>query len=328
MDYRIPVMHGLTDKKYINSLKMSPSFNEASFATEYLSLWRGSSSESWFSFDKLSKYRKIKNPEWKAKKSRAGVQQFYLFGVDVGRLSDRTEVCIFRVNIVDGIYYATLVNIVTLGLTPEDKQFSIQARDLKELIAKYNPKEVVIDCNGLGISIADEMIKTHMGKDGVILPAYGFFNNDDYKKIQPKDAPMILYSMKANGTLNSQIHGNAYSRLSSGRVRFLITEQEAKSNLLSTAAGQKMSLYDRTKRLLPHEMTTNLFNQMANLRLKRTGNQMDIVLEQINARYPKDKYSAFAYGLWRIKELEEENTRKKRRYSSGKRKLTFFTGGI
>ena len=114
-----------------------------------LSLWRGSSSESWFSFDKLSKYRKIKNPEWKAKKSRAGVQQFYLFGVDVGRLSDRTEVCIFRVNIVDGIYYATLVNIVTLGLTPEDKQFSIQARDLKELIAKYNPREVVIDCNGL-----------------------------------------------------------------------------------------------------------------------------------------------------------------------------------
>ena len=55
---------------------------------------------------------------------------------------------------------------------------------------------------------------------------------------------------------------------------------------------------------------------------------MDIVLEQINARYPKDKYSAFAYGLWRVKELEEENTRKKRRYSSGKRKLTFFTGGI
>ena len=35
MDYRIPLMHGLTDKKFINNLKMSPSFNEASFATEY-----------------------------------------------------------------------------------------------------------------------------------------------------------------------------------------------------------------------------------------------------------------------------------------------------
>ena len=64
-----------------------------------------------------------------------------------------------------------------------------------------------------------------------------------------------------------------------------------------------------------------------NLRLKRTGNQLDIILEQINARYPKDKYSAFAYGLWRIKELEEEGARKNRRCSTGARRLTFFTGG-
>lgn len=327
MDYRVPLMHGLLNKKFINDLKMDPSFNEASFATEYLSLWRGSSSESWFSFDKMSKYRKIKNPEWKAKKFEDKRSQFYLFGVDVGRLNDRSEVCVFRVSVnSNGVYFATLVNIITLGLNAEDRQFSIQARDLKELIQKYNPKEVIIDTNGLGISLADEMIKTHIAKDGTLLPAYGFFNNDDYRKIQPKDAPLILYSMKANGPLNSQIHGNAYSRVSSGRVRFLITEQEAKSNLLATAIGQKMSLYERTKRLLPHEATTNLFNQMANLRLKRTGNQLDIVLEQINARYPKDKYSAFAYGLWRIKELEEESSKLRRR-GAGKRKLTFFTGG-
>lgn len=65
-----------------------------------------------------------------------------------------------------------------------------------------------------------------------------------------------------------------------------------------------------------------------NLRLKRTGNQMDIILEQINARYPKDKYSAFAYGLWRIKELEEEGYKKKsRRAGRDGRRLVFFTGG-
>ena len=89
-------------------------------------------------------------------------------------------------------------------------------------------------------------------------------------------------------------------------VRFLIKEQEAKSALLATKAGQKMSVYQRVERIMPHEMTTKLFDEMANLRLKRTGNQTDIMLEQINARYPKDKYSSFAYGLWRIKELEEE----------------------
>ncbi len=275
----------------------------------------------------MTKYRKIKNPEWKAKKSVDGLEQYYLLSMDVGRLGDRSEVCVFRVKVSKGIHYAALVNIITLGLTAETKQFSTQARDLKELILKYNPREVIIDTNGLGIGLSDEMIKTHIGSDGNILPPYGFFNNDDYKKIQPRESINILYSMKANGSLNSQIHGNAYSRVSSGRVRFLITEQEAKSALLSTKIGQKMDLYDRTKRLLPHEATTNLFNQIANLRLKKTGNQMDIVLEQINARYPKDKYSAFAYGLWRIKEIEEEDAKKRRRYSSGKRKLVFYSGG-
>lgn len=34
-DYRVPMMHGLVDRKFINSLKMDPSFNEESFAREY-----------------------------------------------------------------------------------------------------------------------------------------------------------------------------------------------------------------------------------------------------------------------------------------------------
>ena len=100
-------------------------------------------------------------------------------------------------------------------------------------------------------------------------------------------------------------------------VRFLIKEQEAKNALMSTQVGQKMSVYKRVERLLPHEMTTKLFEEMANLRLKRTGNATDIVLEQINPRYPKDKYSSFAYGLWRIKEIEEEHTKRNRRRMGG-----------
>jgi hypothetical protein len=81
-----------------------------------------------------------------------------------------------------------------------------------------------------------------------------------------------------------------------------------------------MTVKQRVERLMPHEMTTKLFEEMANLRLRRTGVSLDIVLEQINPRYPKDKYSAFAYGLWRIKEMEEEqNKRRRRRGMLGKR---------
>jgi hypothetical protein len=98
-DYRVPVMHGLLDGNYINKLKMSPSYNEESFAREYLSLWSGSSEESWFNYDKLQKHRKIKNPETHAI-SRANSEQFYLLSVDVGRLGDQTVCCVFRVNVI------------------------------------------------------------------------------------------------------------------------------------------------------------------------------------------------------------------------------------
>ena len=34
-DYRVPVMHGLLDKQFIQELKMSPTYQEETFAREY-----------------------------------------------------------------------------------------------------------------------------------------------------------------------------------------------------------------------------------------------------------------------------------------------------
>lgn len=328
-DYKVPLLHGLISKDYVRQMKMDPSFNPISFATEYLSLWQGTSNESWFNFDKMRKYRTIKNPEKHQKRSVSGSNVYYQIAVDVGRLHDQSVATVFRVNIdSEGKHYATLVNLMVLARQAETKTFTQQAIDIKRLIRDFNPREVVIDTNGLGVGLADEMIKPQYDENGEYYPPYAFINDESYFAIQPKDAPKLLYGIKANGPLNSKIHGNVYARINSGMVRFLISEQEAKSALMATKAGQRMTVMERVQRLMPHEMTSRLFDEMANLRLKRTGSSTDIVLEQINARYPKDKYSSFAYGLWRIKEHEEETTRKRRRNfgnKTGARKLTFFT---
>lgn len=325
-DYRIPIMHGLLDKGYVNTLKMSPSFNEESFAREYMSLWGGSSEDSWYDFDKMQKYRKLKNPENRAK-NIIGSDYFYLLSVDVGRLGDQTVCSVFRVHRSSDGFRCSLVNIYVLGREAKTKHFAAQAADLKELIEVFKPLEVVMDTNGLGVGLADQMITTQIGYNGKSYPAYGFKNDDEYKKIQPIDAQRIIYGIKANAKLNSKIHSNAYSRISSGSINFLIKEQEAKSYLLSTKKGQNMSLEKRIARLLPHEMTTKLFEEMANLRRKVSGPD-DVILEQINSRVPKDKYSSFSYGLWRIKELEDEYIKKYSRYSDRKkRQLVFYSEG-
>lgn len=180
--------------------------------------------------------------------------------------------------------------------------------------------------DNVGISIADLMIKTQIDSEGNVYPPLGFFNDNDYKKTQPADAPQILYSFKANHKINSEMFGNCYSRIDAGLVDFLIKEQVARSKLLSTKRGQKMNLEQKTKVLMPYEMTSKLFEEMGNLRLKRSGTGLDIVLEPINSRFPDDRFSSLCIGLRRIKELEEENAKKKKRLG-GVRQLVFFSEG-
>ena len=181
-DYRVPVLHGLLDRTFINKLKMSPSYNEESFAREYMSIWSGSSEEAWFNYDKLQKYRKIKNPETHSI-FRPNANQFYLLSVDVGRIHDQTVVCVFRVNVSNmGKYAATLVNLIILGRDANAKTFARQAIDLKRIIRDFNPREVVIDTNGLGVGLGDEMIRPQYDEYGEYYPAYGFHNDDEYRK--------------------------------------------------------------------------------------------------------------------------------------------------
>jgi hypothetical protein len=59
----------------------------------------------------------------------------------------------------DGKHHATLVNLHVLGKTAESKTFYQQAIDLKKIIADFNPLEVVIDTNGLGIGFGEEMTR-------------------------------------------------------------------------------------------------------------------------------------------------------------------------
>lgn len=151
-DYRVPLLHGLLDSGFVNRLKMSPSYDVNSFSREYLSIWSGASEESWFNFDKLLKYRKLKNPETHAK-NIPGSNYFYLISADIGRIHDQTVVTVFRVSInSDGLYYCAVVNIFVLGRTKETKTFYRQCIDLKKIINDFHPKEVVIDTNGLTFS--------------------------------------------------------------------------------------------------------------------------------------------------------------------------------
>lgn len=179
---------------------------------------------------------------------------------------------------------------------------------------------MVIDANGVGAGLVDFMTKMQNDdQTGDDLPPFGVEGGtakdtlEDYKKIKgPNVENDAMYLVKANIPLNSDMYSYAQTQLLSGKIRFLINEAEAKLKLLGTKKGQGMSVDQRNDYLKPYVMTSILREEMLNLSSKNDG--INILLERVNKGTPKDKFSAFIYGLYYI-ELQEKKKRGRRRHS-------------
>ena len=320
-DYHVPVACGLMPQDFINDVKNDSTFNEIAFAQEYLSVFTGGAANSWLPTSKLTRLRKIVNPHYKNRCTND--KDFYVISVDVARSGEAKSIaCIWQVlpQPHPKKWIKKLVNLYTFK--GDERHFQDQANALKKLIAAFNPKEIIIDGTGLGRGLLDFMvIETFDEKTGQMLPPYGSFNDDELKKVQPADAPKIINVLIANATLNSEIFSISYSEIVSGHVRLLIEENEAKSRLMATKTGQKMTLDKRVAKLMPYEMTTRLIDEIGNLRLKTSVSSKNIAVERINKDIQKDRFSAMCYGLYTIHLMEEQAMKKNKR---GKWNLTKF----
>lgn len=322
-DYHVPVACGLMPIDFINDVKNDATFNEITFAQEYLSIFTGGASNSWISTSKLTRLRKIVNPHYKNKCTK-GSKEFYVISVDVARSGEaRSIACVWHVlpQKAPKKWIKKLVNLYTFR--GDERHFQDQANALKKLIAAFDPKEVIIDGTGLGRGLLDFMvIETFDHNTGETLPAYASYNDEELKKVQPPDAPKIINVLIASASLNTEVYSIAYTELMSGHVRLLIEENEAKSKLMATKIGQKMTLDKRVQRLMPYEMTTRLIEEIGNLRVKATvGSGKNIALERINKDIQKDRFSALCYGLYSIRCFEDEEAKKNKR---SKHKLASF----
>ena len=309
--YRIPVLVKLLDKNFVRDLKMDGTFNESSFDREYESKWSGSVENAFFNAEVFDRNRILKQPEYEAS-GRSNKLSYYILSVDVGRKGCDSVICVFKCTPQSqGAALKTLVNIYTIS----DGHFEDQAIQIKKLYYKYKAKRVVIDGNGLGIGLIDYMVKQQINTDtNEVFPDFGVYNDVDneYKKYRTSVCEHdAIYIIKANAPINTEAHANAQSQLSSGKVKFLIDEKVAKTKLLGTKVGQNMRPEERAEYLKPFTLTSILKEEMMNLREENEG--VNIILKQANKGIKKDKFSAFEYGLYYIKQ-EEENKKKRKKF--------------
>lgn len=84
--YRIPIIAGLQDMDWIREMKMSGTFNPASFPREFLSMWSSGSDKAYFPADTFDKLRSLQEPVFEREENLGKGVEYY-FGIDVGRFS-------------------------------------------------------------------------------------------------------------------------------------------------------------------------------------------------------------------------------------------------
>ena len=310
--WRIPVVMGLQPKNFVNDLRNDSTFNEASFGREYESKWTGTVEDAFFDGERFDRCRKLLQPEHEAS-GRSSKNAYYILAVDVGRRGCQTVICVFKVTpSPEGPSIKSLVNIYDLN----EDHFEDQAINIKKLYYKYNARRIVIDGNGLGIGLVDYLVKPQHLDNGDVLPDFGVYNDDEnfYKKFRTKECEYdALYVLKANAPINTEAHSVTQTQLNSGKIKFLIDERTAQEKLLGTKIGQGMTPEQRADYLKPFTLTSILKEEMLNLREENEG--INIILKRANSRIQKDKFSAFEYGLYYIKQ-EEDSRRKKKRFKA------------
>lgn len=307
--WRVPVLEGLLQRTFVNDLKTSGTYNDASFAREYESEWSGDAENAYFSVERFDRHRVLLQPEYEYS-GRSNKSAYYVIGVDVGRKGCTTEAVVIKVTPqAQGTSLKSVVNIYTY----DEEHFETQAINLKKLFYKYKARKLVIDGNGLGIGLLDYMVKGQVDPEtGDFLPDFGIDNDEDkfYKKYKTENTELdAIYIIKANMPINTEAHSYVQTQLSSGKIKFLIDESQAKVKLLGTKIGQTMEPEKRNEYLKPFVETTILREQMLNLIEDNEG--VNIILKMANRSVGKDKFSAFEYALYYIKQ-EEDNRKRKR----------------
>ena len=164
-----------------------------------------------------------------------------------------------------------------------------------------------------GAGLIDAMVVPSVdSKTGMAYPPIYVSNDKENYPVPPGEQKnAIIYNIKANATMNSEIYSNLYLQINGGFVALLANERVVKEKLLATKKGQRMNYLAREKFLLPYIMTSRLIDEINNLRVKSTA-AGQISVEQISKRINKDRVSALGYGLYRIKYYEDKETKKKK----------------
>ena len=128
-------------------------------------------------------------------------------------------------------------------------------------------------------------------------------NNDDLaSRCRVKNAPKVVYAIKANAKSNNDMCLSLRAGFQNGYINLLVNDSMIEDKLSKIRGYSKLSEAQQVKLKLPYVQTTFLVDELINL-THDTSNGLVKVKEKSGMR--KDRYSACEYGWALIQELSK-----------------------
>lgn len=322
LPYQIAIKEGLKKRIEIEDEMSEADFDAVKFSMEMEALPYGDTNGAFFTFDDISQRRKLKNPLYppnlvvtnrNLKTPDLALNERRIMSVDVALMAskktnnDASSIIINSAIPTNNNNYIS--NIVYMenheGLRTEELALII-----RRLYSWYKCTDLVLDTNGVGLSIFDLLTQDIVDPEtGELYPALSCRNDKLMaERCKVYNAPKVIWSIKANANFNNDVCILLRSGFQNGKINLLVSEFEAEEILKDKFKNfSKMLPYEQMQYKMPYIQTTLLVYELINLEHEIKGTNIKIT-EKSGMR--KDRYSSLAYNYWVQCQLERETLRK------------------
>lgn len=314
LPYQLPIKEGLLSKEQISDEMSEEDFDPMTFSMEMESLFYGDNDGNFFSYDDISKNRKIKNAFYPLELyqerdipiPKLAPDERRILSVDVALMSSRKNANDASSLIINSAIPTSsseyISNIVYMenheGLTTDELGIIVM-----RMFYKYKCTDLVLDTNGVGLGVFDFIIKDQYdSQTGDTYKALTCCNDEEMaSRCKIKDAKKVMWSIKANGSFNNEMCILLRTGFQNNRINLLVHEYEGEENIKTKIKGfNKLSPKQQAMFKIPYIQTSLMINELVNLDHEIKNGNIKIV-EKSGMR--KDRYSSLGYNYWVLNQI-------------------------
>lgn len=293
-NWQLPCYYGRGSSKS-QILQKKKRSSVVAFAQNYEQEWVGCSDGALVNINRLMNCRCLTV----ANNASLNDNEEYYIGVDVARSqktsNNQSSAVVGRVIRNSDKSRIISIDIVNIIKIPNILNFTAQAVRVKQIQKRYKAKMVIVDGNGLGSGLVDELLKESIDPiTGENLGCWDTVNDDNTPEIPY--SPKIVYNLKAQSCQN-EVVTTFIDMVDSGKLKLL------EKRIDSDFDDEEWDEFD--DKIRPFAETDAFIEEAANLKLKHLSNG-GVTIEKVVKKIDKDRVSAMIYMLWYVNKFVKE----------------------